>query len=717
MGTYRITNAITKSVLLQCASCMEQALVPLFQKEGWDIFRLGKEQKEFHGVASYDCTSNHEKIKQVFSVHHFDLVVYDLRKNLGMQSVLYLEELLQLAAFQHSGKIVLLSGAAVFSDNQICATETMATQPASKEGRYLARLEALALSWKKQGLAVTILRFPDIYGVEMGWKDNFVSRYLYACARKENVPTYKAEEQREFLSVRDAAYAIFQTYERGYTGDYLHIAPNQALTYKDFFQMVRATIHGEIAVDSQQQGQFAQALLRPDLAQQQIGWQARHSLSEDLPTIYTDITQTLMRENKLRQQKRCKRRIKEWKNKVIPYVENAVGAAVMLGIMKLQNGQPVNPTVPFDFNFLYISIMGLVYGRRQAFLAVFCSYILLILSNFGQFGVGLIAILYQPEKMLHFLSYLVIGVLTGYVADQSKFRNEAARWQHLHDLGQYRFLRRLFEENVKIKDKMYRQIVNSKDSMGRMYHIISSLDSVEPEKIYNKTALVTAEILDVSQVIIYVVGKNAAYLRQKVRIGDRTEHEPHSLKVTEYPYLQQMMRDRRIFINRDLMKNVPDLAAPIIYEGKVIAVIQIYQMDFNKWSIYEMNLMAITSRLVSSSLARAYSWEQEMMRQRYVPDTQILKETEFIRVIEKIRERCQMQTGYSVMLAKVNLPGMTYEQIDRRIGSQIRAEDYTGILDQSVWMLFPDVDRTVWKSIRERLAQHGIPTSDFKEVK
>ena len=716
MGTYRITNAIKKSVLLQCAAYMEQALLPIFQKEDWEIFRFGQEKKNIPHVTSYDCKSDTEKMEQVFSVHHFDLMVYDLREHLEIQSMLPLEQMLQFAASYHCGKILLLSSANVFNTNQGKVTERTPAQPEHTEGRYLMRLEAFALSWKKQGLPITILRVPDMYGLGMGWKDGFAAHYLYTCAVHKPVPVYNAEERRAFLSTRDTAYAVFQTYERGYTGDYLHIAPDQSVTYHEFYKLACTAANRNIPVDFQKEETFSQALLVPKLAHQQIGWQARQNLADDISAMYKDIQLSVDREQTMRQKKRRERLRNVWKEKLIPYVENAVSALAMLGIMHLQNGRVVNSAVPFDFNFLYITIMGLLYGRRQAFLAVAFSYILLMVSNYGDVGFGLISILYSPEELLHFLSYLVIGVLSGYVAEQSKFNAQAARWQHLRDVGQYRFLRRLFEENVKTKDKLYRQIVNSQDSMGRMYHIVSALDSVEPENIYNKTALVTAEILGVSQVIIYVVGKNSAYLRQKVRIGDRTAQEPHSLKIEEYPYLQQMMRDHSIFINRDLLKGIPDLAAPIVYENRVIAIIQLYHMDFEKWSMYEMNLMAITSRLVSAALARAYLWEQETMQQCYISDTRILKEKELLRVIDKLRERRQMQAGYSAMMVKVNLPGMTYQQIDQCIGNHIRMEDYIGIYQGDVWLIFPDANKMVLQQIQERLAQGGVPTLDGKEV-
>lgn len=44
-----------------------------------------------------------------------------------------------------------------------------------------------------------------------------------------------------------------------------------------------------ISVDFQKQGTFSQALLVPNLAHQQIGWQARQCLADELPVMYKDI--------------------------------------------------------------------------------------------------------------------------------------------------------------------------------------------------------------------------------------------------------------------------------------------------------------------------------------------------------------------------------------------------------------------------------------------
>lgn len=136
-----------------------------FRKKIGKFFVLAKKKKNIPHVTSYSCKSDAEKIGQVFSVHHFDLIVYDLRGNLEIKSMLSLEQMLQFAASHNCGKILLLSSANVFNMNQKEATEQTTVQPGHEEGRYLMRLEALSLSWKKQGLPITILRFPDMYGL------------------------------------------------------------------------------------------------------------------------------------------------------------------------------------------------------------------------------------------------------------------------------------------------------------------------------------------------------------------------------------------------------------------------------------------------------------------------------------------------------------------------------------------------------------------------
>jgi len=212
------------------------------------------------------------------------------------------------------------------------------------------------------------------------------------------------------------------------------------------------------------------------------------------------------------------------------------------------------------------------------------------------------------------------------------------------------------------------------------------------------------------------VGEGGYYLRQKVRLGDSTYELPRSLRVEDHPYLKRVLEDHEIFVNRDLMKNVPDLAAPIVHDGRVIAVIQIYHLDFEQWSLYEQNLLSITARLVAGSLANAYAWEKETADRKYLDDTRILRAEEFDKVVAEFRERRRLQPDYPVTLLPIHIHHMSYRELDHKIANSIRAEDVIGATEKGVSLLLSDVTGKTLAMVRERLAKVGIETGESQSL-
>ena len=60
-------QTIKKSVLIKCATYIEQSLIPVFQKENWEVFLLGKKKTDFCNVTAYDCKSDRDALQQVLS--------------------------------------------------------------------------------------------------------------------------------------------------------------------------------------------------------------------------------------------------------------------------------------------------------------------------------------------------------------------------------------------------------------------------------------------------------------------------------------------------------------------------------------------------------------------------------------------------------------------------------------------------------------------------
>ena len=130
------------------------------------------------------------------------------------------------------------------------------------------------------------------------------------------------------------------------------------------------------------------------------------------------------------------------------------------------------------------------------------SSILLIHLWLGM-GHDIVGLLYEPASLLHLTSYLFVAFLTGYFADRRDQERHELRWEKNEQKEQYRELLQAYNACMDTKDALYRQIVNSDDSIGRIYNIIRRLDSVDVEQVFDQAASVTAEILNVHDIAIY----------------------------------------------------------------------------------------------------------------------------------------------------------------------------------------------------------------------
>ena len=689
---------------------LEQLLAACFRKEAWDVSRLSAsvEERPPAGMKTYDCALESAEAGMVFAVENLDLLIYRLECD-PVLGVRRLDAMLRFARASKVRRVFLLSGDEVFAPGTE-PLEDAALQPQGETGALLARLEAMGLSWRAQGLSVSIVRLSELYTPGQTSDDGFIGRLFGAALMNRPLPRYTepAAISCGFLDARDAVYAIYQAAARDFNGAHLHIGAPAATTMEELYAICREFFPRteEAALPRETQGR---AILKSAIAEKELGWRPVRPFAQGLKETWEAMC--AMHDTRVADVRTMSRRARlaRLQQRFIPYAENLAGAALTAGVGALQGGTTVNAMTAFDFAFLYIGCMGLLYGKQQALIAAVLSLVLLIHSLLGAGG-DLVAMLYNPREFLHFVSYFFVAVLTGYFADRASYQQLADTRIKRRLKNRYSFLESLFKENLAVKDRLYRQIVNSDDSIGRLYRIVSRLDSVETENLFTQATSVTADILE--DVVVYVVGEGGYYLRQKVRLGSRTGEMPRSLRVDDYPYLQEMLREKKIFVNRDLIKGLPDLAAPISYEGQVIAVLQIYHLDFEQWSLYEQNLLSITARLVSSSLGRAYAWEQETAGRKYIDETRILRIEEFQKVIEEFRERRRMQADYPVALLPVNVKDENYREIDHKIANSIRAEDFIGATTDGVALLLPDVAGKTLDMVRNRLEKAGIETGE-----
>ena len=670
-----MAGKLNKKVLLAGKEVFGQAaLQRLFAKEGWDFYVL---------------TEDFPAPEEVFRIHNVPVVIYVLDKAQAVEN--WAPDLNRVLAMCHS--------------HEVRRFYLIVSLEAAAKDRTLA--ESIVSAWRGEEMTVTILRLPEVYGPGQSPKDGLIADWLEASRRGESRKGFTdMEGKREFLYVDDGVYAVFRAVSRDFAGESLDIVSGQPASAKELAEIVSDVtskpvnlLLGEVS--------FAGVLPDPVPVQSEIGWRPKYSLREGVALAFKESKNMAETARLASRRERRAHKLREWKGKMIPLLENIAGALLMVLIAYFQEGTTVNPAIYFDMNFVYIGAMGILYGKSQSLIAMVLSSVIL-LGVLLRAGANAVALMYMPEHLLHFVAYLFVAVFTGYFADARAFERQSNKWHEEQARERYDFLRSLYDECVVVKDRLYRQIVNSDDSIGRLYRIIRQLDSVATENIFTRAAGVTADVMGIEDIAVYVLSKDGYYLRQKVRKGRLAFQQPRSLRVEEHDYLKNLIAEKNTYINRELVKDTPDLAAPILYQGEVIGVVELFGLDFKHWSLYNLNLFSITMRLISASMGRAYQYEAEAQEKRYYSGTRILRSEAFEEILQELRERRKLQGEMPLGVLKVLQEERSLEELDSICGKVTRNEDFLGEYQRSFYILLPDADESVCNMVIERLAREGV---------
>ncbi len=611
-----------------------------------------------------------------------------------------------------------------FSDGEIDASLSQVLAESKKhevkQFLYITRglsaqkcYEDFVLAWgEAHQQNVSVVHMPEVFGQGQKSEEGTIAK-LWASI-KENKNFSLAGSDTVPVSIlygKDAAYALFSILQKEINRKCIVIESQEEFSFTQLVLAVNSFASlPQIEIAGRGEEFSGADLWKGDEQVYHLVLKAKYPVLEMLEPVFKDYAKqgTALEHEKANWQTK-------YFTKIRPYLENIGLFLVVLLISILQGGSPVNQATGLDICYIYIIVMGIMYGKKQSMPAILPCMILLTWGLLNRHG-ELASIFYIPDNLFHYSTYLFLGVFTGYVADSWQGRLESIGYKLNHMWQRYGFLQKNYEKSVAIKDKLYYQIVNSDDSIGWLYGIIQQLDTVQVENIFTQAAVITSKIMGANNIAIYVMGKDQYYLRQKVRLGDKTRQLPHSRKTEDNAYIRNMLENHHLFVNHGLQLNLPDLAAPIIYNGQVIAIIEIYGMDFDQWSIYQQNLLSVTARLISMAMGKAYVYENGIQSKRFVADTRIMQEEEFAIHLAGIKERAQLQHDVHNVLLELGTENVNYQELDNRLSGSIRQEDTVGIMDGNVYLLLHDTDEYGLQLVKQRLQHRGIEIKDIREL-
>lgn len=368
---------------------------------------------------------------------------------------------------------------------------------------------------------------------------------------------------------------------------------------------------------------------------------------------------------------------------------------------------------PVRENFLSMNIHPLVivcaviavrYGGYTAIVSVVISSFLYFFSYY-YLGRDIYIFLHDIRYYKFIIIFYLVGAILGRMRDN--FDTEILKYKTEYSVlkESYENLRELYEKNRFISQEMKKRIVGAKYSILSLYEIASSLESLDPERIYTETMGIFSEFLKVKTMSIYIVDEDLKYMRLKIRFGN-IKSKSFSVKIEDCPICEYAIREREpVKWNTEMTGAKSLMSAPIIKDEKVMALINIEEMDFEMVSDYSFNLFKIITDWVSKALVQAVEVDETRERQNYYEDSKIMKKDAFERRVKEEEQR-KIRFEMEYVILRYRFEDMDIFEAGKKMNRFLRNVDVMTIDEEKkeISILLPATRESSIPIIEERLA-------------
>lgn len=309
---------------------------------------------------------------------------------------------------------------------------------------------------------------------------------------------------------------------------------------------------------------------------------------------------------------------------------------------------------------------------------------------------------------------MFFGLAVGFVKDRYTREKLTHTGEMAIERARYEFLKDIYQDTRTVKDTLQKQVLTSKDSLGRLHSIVAELESLEPEHIVMKSVNVLEELMESRRVAIYAVAANSSYIRLVAQSSDESFSMPRSMNLADSPSIARVVESGNVFVNKALAAGDPAMAAPVVSNDQTIAVVLLQEQPFEKFTLYYENLFRIAVSLISRALSRSFRFVEATRSERFVDDTVILQEAPFLEVLQsKKAAKDRRQTEF--VLLELENAGQELSMLAPKLSGALRSTDYIGLRGEKVVILLSSTGQDEVRFAVARLEKSGFKTRILQE--
>lgn len=660
------------------------------------------QQWNIKNVKSYQFSLEQEEFEHIFHTFNFDYVVF-FSKSMTKDSyreLSYLARIFELCKIREKTKLVYVTPSQeVFwtyeNTHKIIETAT----------------DEMCLNYAQEGNSLLKLSVPFLVAKEkaVGLFEEWFSKLANA---KKMRFAYTGEQVIDFLFGNDLAEflnAYFEEGEKGYLSYDLYGYNERSL--KDLVEELEKVSGLKQLGDEVRFGELGFVKKKKDEAlRYKYGWFPKEDIRNYIKDWYESVeTEPKLEKVKLRERIRKGQNAKT-KERLLNIVE-----VVLLFVfcewltVKTRNMQLLDFE---DFRLFFVVIAGMMYGLRYGIGASIAACIMYFwsLGNTNwqiQF--------YNIINWLPFATYVLAGSIAGYTKDRYKdmVKNSKKSQEVLED--KYVYLNELYTRVLENKESYSNQIVNYRNSFGRIYAATKQLNSEHPSEIFYHAIAVLEDMLDTQEVAIYSM--DGGYFARLNACSRRLMSTlTKSLRLEELSECVKCLEMGETWVNKERKENYPDYAYGIFKENVLVGMIVIQSSEYSQMSMEYLNRFNIIAGLISDSLVRATSYQEMSEQAMMIEGTKIMKQEHFAKELEA-QQLLKDNNRANYILLRVITEEKDYQMISNQLQRVTRKNDILGIgEDEKVYILLSQADKSNMAAIHQRMEQGGVQVEKVNQI-
>ena len=709
------------------------SMIVKLKKEGHRIYLLtGVQNKKvtYEKVfEKYNFTYDSENLNDIFESVNPDVTIfmgaYDTNfqwKQQEREAVRYSSSLMNiLVAYSMTkrGKFIYLSSEEVYSGSY--PAEIREDEPVSAvgfRGMTLAQGEKICENYQENWkLDIIILRLDHLYHIPRTSADvdNICARMCISAMEKGYII---ADSQNicSLLYESDAVEFIYRVVKcKTHQHVLYHLTSDRRFREVTLARLVAEYMGGNVSVvENEEQG--GRRILSGRRFEEEFGITAFRETEVVLKKMvqYMKKNEAVFLDKEEPRLPLWKRVVQKWGwffRAIVPFLENLLCFVPFFMLNNRVVGSQYFSQL--DFYLLYVLLFAIVYGQQQAtFSALLATAGYLFRQTYTRSGF---------EVMLDYNTYVwiaqlfILGLVVGYMHDQIRRIRKESEELEAHLSRQLSDIRDINGSNVRVKDVLERQVIDQKDSIGKIYNITSRLDQYMPDEVLFYAVEMLTELLGSRDVAIYSIA-NKDYARMFSAGSVKAREMGNSIRYREMGEVYQEISAQRVYINRRMDEHYPLMANAIFEEDQMKMIIMIWGISWERMTLGQANFLTVVSYLIQNAVLRAQRYMQALEEKRYSQNSRILEPEAFTSLAgayQKARKRNLTECSF----LKIETDPSHYLEAGKVLKGNLRQSDYMGNLkDGGLYVLLANTNREEAGIVVERFAEKGYKSQIVERV-